>query len=93
VHWFEVDERKNEVTLRVCADGFLYNMARAMAGTLLYVSEGKIAPREIPGLLKMRDRRRMGPTVPPWGLYLNRVWYDGEVGRMLESDFFDKLDR
>ncbi|MDR3278303.1 MAG: tRNA pseudouridine(38-40) synthase TruA [Oscillospiraceae bacterium] len=87
VHWFEVEPCEKAVILRVCADGFLYNMARAMAGTLLYVSEGKIAPGELPGLLETRDRRRMGPTVPPWGLYLNRVWYGGEVGRMMESDF------
>jgi tRNA pseudouridine38-40 synthase len=93
VHWFEVAQRENAVALRVCADGFLYNMARAMAGTLLYVSEGKIAPRDIPGLLEARDRRRMGPTAPPWGLYLNRVWYGGAVGHMMESDFFDNFDR
>jgi len=84
VHWYEIDEERPFVTLRVCADGFLYNMARAMAGTLLYVSEGKISPDEIPGLLALKDRRLTGPTVPPGGLYLNRIWYDGPVGEMME---------
>ena len=83
VHWYEVEQTRQTVDLRVCADGFLYNMARAMAGTLLYVSEGKIAADELPRLLEMGDRRLTGPTVPPWGLYMSRIWYDGEVGEMM----------
>jgi tRNA pseudouridine38-40 synthase len=58
-------------------------MARAMAGTLLYVSEGKIQPNEIGSILKSGDRRLSGPTVPPEGLYLNRIWYEGNVGQMM----------
>lgn len=83
VYWYEVDRNGPLIELRVCADGFLYNMARAMAGTLIYVSEGKIAPGEIPKLLEAKDRRLAGPTVPPGGLYLTRIWYDGLVGIMM----------
>jgi len=83
VHWYEIVETDPFIELRVCADGFLYNMARAMAGTLLYVSEGKILPDDIPRLLELKDRRHSGPTVPPGGLYLSRIWYDGEVGKMM----------
>jgi tRNA pseudouridine38-40 synthase len=82
VFWYEIEECKNFIELRVCADGFLYNMARAMAGTLLYVSEGKIQPDDIPQLLIKKDRRLTGPTVPPEGLYLTRIWYDGEAGKL-----------
>jgi tRNA pseudouridine38-40 synthase len=82
VHWYEIEENGLAVELRVCADGFLYNMARAMAGTLIYVSEGKISPDELPGLLEQKDRSLTGPTVPPGGLYLTRIWYDGAVGEM-----------
>ena len=82
VHWYEIEEKGRFIELRVCADGFLYNMARAMAGTLLYVSEGKIAPDEIPYLLQQKNRRLSGPTVPPGGLYLTRIWYDGIVGEL-----------
>lgn len=71
------------ITIRVCADGFLYNMVRAIVGTLIYVSEGKIRPEQIQELLNSRDRRRTGPTVPPQGLYLSRVWYDGTVGELM----------
>ena len=83
VYWYEVGRDGNMITLRVCADGFLYNMARAMAGTLIYVSEGKIAAGDIPALLEKGDRRLTGPTVPPCGLYLTRVWYPGPVGEMM----------
>ena len=83
VYWYEVERKNGLIELRVCADGFLYNMARAMAGTLIYVSEGKILPHEIPELLKRGDRRRTGPTVPPEGLYLTRIWYEGAAGEMM----------
>ena len=83
VYWYEVEQHGRMFDLRVCADGFLYNMARAMAGTLIYVSEGKIQPEEIPALLERGDRRLTGPTVPPGGLYLNRIWYEGDVGKMM----------
>lgn len=58
------------------ADGFLYNMVRIMAGTLLRVAEGKFAVSDIPAILSSGDRRRAGPTAPPQGLYLTRVFYE-----------------
>ena len=64
--------------LKVSADGFLYNMVRAITGTVLYAAEGKIRPSEIPEILESRDRSRSGPTVPPGGLYLTRLWYEDE---------------
>lgn len=69
-------ERKGKLTLlRMCANGFLYNMARTIAGTLLYVSEGKIAPDDIPMILEKNDRSLAGPTAPPEGLYLTKLEY------------------
>jgi len=82
VFWYDIEECGPFIELRACADGFLYNMARAMAGTLIYVSEGKIAPEDLPYLLKQRDRRLTGPTVPPGGLFLTGLWYDGEAGEL-----------
>jgi len=82
VFWYEIEKRDGLLEFRACADGFLYNMARAMVGTLLYVSEGKIKPDDLPQLLLQKDRRLTGPTVPPDGLYLTRIWYDGDVGEM-----------
>ena len=61
-------------------------MCRAIVGTLVYASYGKLEPEEIPGLLEKGDRRLTGPTMPPQGLYLNRVWYPDPVGRLFETD-------
>ncbi|SMC68813.1 tRNA pseudouridine(38-40) synthase TruA [Papillibacter cinnamivorans] len=76
VHYCVVERRGPLVELRVCADGFLYNMVRAITGTVIYASEGKLAPDEIPGILERGVRTAAGPTVPPGGLYMTRLWYD-----------------
>ena len=69
-------EREGDLILfRVRADGFLYNMVRILAGTLVEVAQGKILPSEIPAITESRDRSRAGLTMPACGLYLNRVFY------------------
>lgn len=83
VHYCQVERQGDLIIMRVCADGFLYNMARTIAGTLVYAALGKIEPDEIPVLLEKGDRRLTGPTVPPEGLYLSKIWYGGEVGKMM----------
>ena len=85
VYWCRAEKEGNLITVSICADGFLYNMCRAMVGTMVYASYGKLLPEEIPGLLQIGDRRLTGPTMPPQGLYLNRVWYEGAVGEMMEK--------
>lgn len=71
--------RKNEfVSFRVCGNGFLYNMVRIMAGTLLWVAEGKIAPEDLPRILSEGRRENAGPTLPAEGLYLDRVFYGSD---------------
>ena len=83
VKWCNVTQEGDIITLAVCADGFLYNMVRAIVGTCVYASHGKLEPEEIPHLLEIGDRRLTGPTMPPQGLYMNRLWYEGEVGEMM----------
>ena len=75
VYHCKVNKTGNLITISVCANGFLYNMCRAIAGTLVYASYGKLNPEEIPELLDKGDRRLTGPTMPPQGLYMNRIWY------------------
>lgn len=54
-------------------DGFLYNMVRAIAGSLVEVGRGRFPPEWIKEVLESRDRGRAGPTAPPHGLTLIRV--------------------
>ena len=46
----------------------------------------KLEPEDIPALLEKGDRRLTGPTMPPQGLYLNRVWYPDPVGTLFAHD-------
>ncbi len=85
VYWCRAEKTGEIITVSVCADGFLYNMVRAIVGTLVYASYGKLEPELIPSLLERGDRRLTGPTMPPQGLYMNRVWYEGDVGSMMDS--------
>ena len=86
VYWCRVEREGDLITVSVCADGFLYNMVRAIVGTLVYAAYGKLPPEEIPHLLELGDRRLTGPTMPPSGLYMHRLWYDGPAGEMMAAD-------
>ena len=80
VHHFEIERQGDIILCRICANGFLYNMARAMTGTVVYAAEGKISPQGIGDLLESGNRTAAGPTVPAGGLYMTQLWYDdGEV--------------
>ena len=78
VHYCRVTRNGELLELKVCADGFLYNMVRAITGTVLYAAEGKLTPEDIPEILDSGNRTLAGPTAPPGGLYLTRVWYEDE---------------
>lgn len=79
VYYFNVERRGDLIESRVCANGFLYNMVRAMVGTIVYAAEGKLAPADIPAILDSGNRTLAGPTVPPGGLYMTQLWYDEDV--------------
>lgn len=72
--------RKGElVEFRVEADGFLYNMVRIMAGTLISINEKKTDKNGIKDIILSLDRKQAGVTAPPQGLFLDRVHYkDGD---------------
>lgn len=63
------------ITFEITGDGFLYNMVRIIAGTLVEVGFGKISADDIPGIIKEGDRRKSGRTAPAHGLYLVEVYY------------------
>ena len=70
-----LDSGTNIIEISVAASGFLYKMARIIAGTLLEVSEGKINPDKLPDIINAKNRSRAGRTLPPHGLYLNKIEY------------------
>lgn len=75
VKYARVTRSGNVIEFCVAADGFLYNMVRIMAGTLLAVAEHKIEPEQIPDIIAAKDRSLAGMTAPAHGLYLNFVEY------------------
>ena len=76
IHYFEISRSGNQIDCRVCANGFLYNMVRAMVGSCVYAAEGKFSPHDIPQILETKDRTLAGPTAPPQGLYMTNLWYE-----------------
>lgn len=79
VYYFNISRTGDLIECRVCANGFLYNMVRAMVGTCVYAAEGKFAPEEVSAILESKNRTAAGPTVPPGGLYMTKLWYDEDV--------------
>jgi len=64
------------IYIELTGNGFLYNMVRIIAGTLLDVGLGKIKPEEVKEIIESKDRSRAGKTLPPNGLFLVNVDYN-----------------
>ena len=79
VHYARVEREGDIISFTVCADGFLYNMVRIMAGTLLDCAAGKFEPSDVEKIIKNENRDTAGFTAPPEGLYLSRVLYENEI--------------
>lgn len=65
-----IEKKDEEIIIRVTGRGFLYNMVRIMAGTLMEVGRGHRMPENIPEILEAKDRSAAGPTAPACGLTL-----------------------
>ena len=70
-----VNREKDLIIIQITGNGFLYNMVRIIAGTLVEVGLGKIKPEEIEKIIDTGDRQKAGKTLPPQGLYLVSVDY------------------
>ena len=70
VYDVSIIEEGADLVIRVTGGGFLYNMVRIMAGTLLEVGKGKIEPGQIPEIIQAKDREAAGSTAPAHGLTL-----------------------
>ncbi len=71
-----VEREGDIVRIRLEANGFLYNMVRIIAGTLLDVGEGRLTPDGMAKITDAHERSLAGATLPAHGLYLNRVNYE-----------------
>lgn len=69
---YKIDEK---IYIELTGNGFLYNMVRIIAGTLVEVGSGKILPEEIPKIIKKGKRENAGKTLQAHGLYLLNVEY------------------
>lgn len=76
VYSVEVNKEEDLISIRVKGSGFLYNMVRIIAGTLIQVGLGDIAPEDIPGILEAKDRSAAGPTAPAHGLTMIGIEYE-----------------
>lgn len=76
----EPESIRGRIHLELTGNGFLYNMVRIIAGTMLEVGEGKRPPEQIAEILAAKDRSLAGPTAPAHGLTLWRVEYDTRWG-------------
>ncbi len=74
---FSIDLFKQDdiITINITGNGFLYNMVRIIAGTLVYVGLGKLKPEDIPQIIQSCDRTRAGKTLSAKGLTLIEVFY------------------
>ena len=69
------EPKTERIVIELVGNGFLYNMVRIIAGTLVEVGLNKILPSEITDIINSKDRTRAGKTLPAHGLYLVEVFY------------------
>lgn len=86
----QVKEQQGHLQITCIGNGFLYNMVRIIAGTLVYVGKNRIQPEEIPEILTSLDRKRGGATATPQGLTLSYVHYGDELPRDIFPELFQE---
>ncbi len=71
----QVKKKGSNLVLDFLGVSFLHQMIRILSGTLVYAGIGKFKPEEVQNILKLKDRKNAGPTLPPNGLFLVKVFY------------------
>ena len=75
IHSFSVERENDLITIRITGSGFLYNMVRIIAGTLIAVGKGKMEPQQVGAAIERKDRTLAGATAQAQGLFLVEVFY------------------
>lgn len=83
IYALDVTRQQDMIRIRISGNGFLYNMVRIIAGTLIQVGAGKILPEQIQDILQAKNRAFAGPTAPAHGLTMLGIVY-----QQSENPFF-----
>lgn len=75
IYSLDVSREGDIITIDIWGSGFLYNMVRIIAGTLVFTGCNKLDPNDMAKIIESRDRDRAGITAPPQGLCLKEVYY------------------
>lgn len=75
IYSIDIKRKGKVISIFVTGNGFLYNMVRIIAGTLVYAGEGKIKPEAVKDAILSKDRKKAGKTMAPEGLCLLKVFY------------------
>ena len=75
IYSLDVRSEGKKIIIKVCGNGFLYNMVRIIAGTLIKVGKGELLPAEIENIIAGKNRQLAGPTAPARGLTLVEIRY------------------
>ena len=81
VYSLDVDKDGDLITIRITGNGFLYNMVRIIAGTLIRVGRGFYTPARVKEILEAEDRETAGATAPPQGLVLVKIVYKNDENK------------
>ena len=79
IYSFDIEKKNEFIIFTICGNGFLYNMVRIIAGTLVEAGLKKLTEQDIVETLKCGDRSKAGRTAPAHGLYLEKVIYEKDV--------------
>lgn len=75
IYSLDISKSDDIITIDICGNGFLYNMVRIIAGTLVYAGSGKINPGDMEMIINSKQRDMAGITAPANGLFLKEVYY------------------
>ena len=76
IYHLAVEKEQDVITIEVTGSGFLYNMVRILAGTLLQVGMGERSPQQMQEILKAKDRSAAGATAPAHGLTMIGITFN-----------------
>ncbi|TCK93447.1 tRNA pseudouridine38-40 synthase [Natranaerovirga hydrolytica] len=78
IYALEVEQKAPFLTIKVTGNGFLYNMVRIIAGTLIDVGLNRLSIQEVDEIIKSKNRAKASPTAPAKGLTLVKIYYGGK---------------